>query len=39
MVEGLWQMWMFGCRRAKEKRLFMAPKGTPVDAIVGDFCE
>jgi hypothetical protein len=22
MVEGLWHMWMFGCRRAKEKRPF-----------------
>jgi hypothetical protein len=33
MVEGLWHMWMFGCRRAKEKRLFDGTEKTTIPKI------
>jgi hypothetical protein len=33
MVEGLWHMWMFGCRRAKEKRLFHGNEKATIPTI------
>jgi poly [ADP-ribose] polymerase 10/14/15 len=33
MVEGLWHMWMFGCRRAKEQRLFHGTEKATIPKI------
>jgi hypothetical protein len=40
-VEGLWHMWMFGCRKGKEKRLFHGTETTEkatIPKINRSFC-